>query len=132
MKSSSVANHVKSVKHLDGKKQLASKQAREQDIAKTLSVHNEKTHLKGETLPEQQQVFRVKVITSFLRAAVPLSKLKTFREIFEENAFCLGDRRNTSDLIPFIQKQEQAIICEEIRGRHISVIFTVQLVSEKH
>ena len=59
MKNSSVANHVKSAKHLDGKKQLASKQAREQDIAKPLSVHNEKTHLKGETLTEQQSVFRV-------------------------------------------------------------------------
>ena len=66
LKSSSVANHVKSAKHVDGKKRLASKQARQQDIARALSVHNEQTHLKGETLPEQQQVFCVKVVLSFL------------------------------------------------------------------
>ena len=34
LKSSSVANHVKSAKHVDGKKRLASKQAHEQDIAR--------------------------------------------------------------------------------------------------
>ena len=123
LKSSSVANHVKSTKHVDGKKRLEIKQAHEQDIARALSVHNEQTHLKGETLPEQQQVFHVKVVSSFLKAAVPLSKLDSFREIFEESAYCLGDRRNMSDLVPFIHKHEQAMICDEIKGRHISIIF---------
>ena len=123
MKSSSVANHVKSAKHVDGKKRLASKQAHEQDIARALSVHNEQTHLKGETLPEQQQVFRVKVVLSFLKAAAPLSKLDSFQEIFKESAYRLADRRNISDLVPYIQKQEQAMICDEMKGRHISITF---------
>ena len=93
LKGSSIANHVKSAKHVDGKKGLASKQACEQDTARVLSVHNEQTHLKGKTLPEQQQVFHVKVVSSFLKAAVPLSKLDSFRKIFEESAYRLADQR---------------------------------------
>ena len=36
------------------------KEAREQHIAKALTKYNEKEHLRGETLPEEQQVYRVK------------------------------------------------------------------------
>ena len=84
---------MKSAKHADGTKRLTSKQAHEQDIARVLSVHNEQIHLNGENLPEQQQVFRVKVVSSFLQAAVPLSKLDSFRKIFEESAYRLADQR---------------------------------------
>ena len=102
------ANHVT----VDGKKRLASKQAREQDTARVLSVHNEQICLKGVALPEQQQVLHVKVVSSFLKAAVPLSMLDSFMEIFEESAFHLADQKNMSDLVPFIQKHEQAMICD--------------------
>ena len=114
---------MKSAKHVDVKKRLASKQVHEQDIARVLSVHNEQTHFKGVILPEQQQVFHVKVVSFFLKAAVQLSKLDSFREIFEESAYHLADRRNMSDLVLFIQKHEQAMICNEIKGQHISIIF---------
>ena len=123
LKSSSVRNHVKSVKHIDGKKKLAGKEAREQDIADALKIHNSKEHLKGETLPQQQQVFRVKVVTAFLRAAVPLNKLESFRDLLEEGAYRLTDRRNMSDLVPFILKQEQQQLHTEISGKFVSVIF---------
>ena len=96
-----------------------------------MSVHNEQTHLKGKTLLEQQQVFCVKVVSSFLKAAVPLSKLDSFREIFEEGAYRLADQRNMSDLVPFIQKHEQAMICNGINGQHISIILMVQVDTEK-
>ena len=76
-------------------------------------------------------MFRIKVVSSFLKAAVPLSKLDSFRGIFEEGAYCLADQRNMSDLVPFIQKHEQAMICNEINGQHISIILMVQLDSEK-
>ena len=67
------------------------KEAREQDIAMALTKYNEKEHLRGETLPQEQQVCRVKVVTAFLRAGIPLSKLDSFRDILEENAYCLTD-----------------------------------------
>ena len=95
----------------------------ERDIAKHLSAYNEQNHLIGENLPEETQVFRVKVVTAFLRAAVPLSKMEHFREIFEESAYRLTDRRHMFDLVPFIQKQELAKLRKEIDGKEVSVIF---------
>ena len=56
----------------------------------------------GENLPEETQVFRVEVVTAFLRAAVPLSKMEHFREIFEESAYRLTDCRHIFDLVPSI------------------------------
>ena len=123
LKSSSVRNHTRSTKHNEGKKKLAKRVVREQEIALSLKAHNAETHLVGETLPEEQQVFRVKVVTTFLRAGVPLGKLDHFNELLEEGAYHLTDRHNLSDLVPFIQTQEKKQIMAEINGRDISVIF---------
>ena len=46
----------------------------------------------------------VKVVSTFLRAGIPLNKLDIFRELFEENGFRLTEKRNMFDLILFIQK----------------------------
>ena len=87
LKSSSLKNHLSSSKHLEGKEQLDRKEAREQDIAQALKQYNSERHSRGETLPESQQVYRVKVVRTFLRAGVPLSKLGVFRKLLEENGF---------------------------------------------
>ena len=71
-------------------------------MADALHKHNNEQHLRGETLPIDQQVYRVKVVSSFLRAAVPLNKMQFFKNLLEENAYCLTDRHYMSDLIPFI------------------------------
>lgn len=123
LKKSTIQNHVKSQKHVDSKKKRKMKEAREQDIAMALTKYNEKEHLRGETLPEEQQVYRVKVVTAFLRAGIPLSKLDSFREILEENAHRLTDRRHMFDLIPFILKEEEARVRKEMTGKYLSVIF---------
>ena len=77
----------------------------------------------GENLAEGTQVFHVKVVSAFLHAGVPLSKLEVFRELFEETGYRLTDRRNMHDLIPFIHNQEFESIREEINGKDVSVIF---------
>ena len=123
LKSSSPMNHLKSQKHKDGKKRLDKKEASERDIVKELAVYNENTHMVGETIAGNMQVFRVKVLSTFLRAGVALNKLELFRELFEENGYRLTDRHNMYDLIPFIQKRESNIISEEIKGKDLSVIF---------
>ena len=111
LKSSSLMNHLKSQKHKDGKKRLDKKEAGERDIVKELAVYNENTHMVGETIAGNMQVFCVKVLSTFLRAGVPLNKLELFRELFEENGYCLTDRHNMYDLLPFIQKRESNITC---------------------
>ena len=77
LNSSSVKNHIHSAKHTEEKTRLSKRDASKKDIAVALKAHNGETHLVGEKLPEAQQVFRVKVVTAFLRSAVPLSKLES-------------------------------------------------------
>ena len=76
--------------------------------------------LRGETLPHSQQVHRVRVLTCFLRAGVPLHKYEHFRELLEENATRLRNRRH---IIPFVLKEEQQRIKQEISSKSVSVIF---------
>ena len=122
---SSIRNHLKSEKHLDGKKKLAGREAREQDIANALRVHNAEETLKGETLPQQQHVYRVKVVTAFLHAAIPMNKLESFRDLLEEGGYRLTDH------VPFILKQEQLQLHTEISSKFVSVISMARLTSEK-
>ena len=41
-----------------------------------------------------------------LQAGVPLAKLDVFKEIPEENRYCLRNQRYMFDLIPFILNEE--------------------------
>ena len=74
-------------------------------------------------MPDSQQVYRVKVVTCFLKAAVPLRKLDCFCELLEEHAYRLSDRRHLFDLIPFVHSEEESKIRQEISGKPVSVIF---------
>lgn len=121
--SSVISNHLKSAKHQTGKQRLAKKEKEESDIAEALVSSDKESHPVGETLPPDQRVYRIKVVMAFLRAGVPLSKMISFRELLEENAFRLSDRRHMSDVIPFISAQEREKIKEELCGKDISVIF---------
>ena len=49
--------------------------------------------------------------------------MDTFRDLLEENGYRLTDRRHLFDLLPFILKHEEEQICQEIAGKHVSVIF---------
>jgi len=76
-----VHNHVKFAKHQARKKRLGTKEKCEQDIVKALKASDEVTHPVGETLPQDQRVYRVKVVTAFLRAAIPLNKVESLRDL---------------------------------------------------
>ncbi len=74
-------------------------------------------------VPECHKVYRVKVVSTFLRAGVPLAKIEVFRDLLEENAYRLSDRRGMSDLIPFIHSDERQNVKDELKDRKVSVIF---------
>ena len=76
-------------------------------MANALRAYNSHEHLAGEELPPEQQVYRVKVLTTFLKAGVPISKLDHFQELLEENGVRLARRRSMSDSILFVQHEEQ-------------------------
>lgn len=62
------------------------------------------------------------MVSTFLRAGIPLAKIELFRPILEDTGYRLAGRRTMSDLIPFIHEQEQSKIKEEIKGRNVSVV----------
>ena len=77
--------HFQSRKHKDGKERLRCKDKWDMDIAEAFSAYSNEEHVVGETLSRDAQVYRVKVVTTFLKAGVPLNKLETFRELLEKN-----------------------------------------------
>jgi len=54
-----------------------------------LTKYNKEIHPRGETLPQEQEVYRVKVASAFLKDGVPLNKIDCFRDLLEENALRL-------------------------------------------
>ena len=101
LKLSVITNHTKSVKHSQGKEHLKLlSEAHERDIPEALKKYNTATHPEGETLPVDQQVYRIRVLASFLRAGMPLNTLRHF-----------------------MWKEEQQLIKSEIQGRELSVVF---------
>ena len=81
VKKSVLIQHVKSAKHATGKERLASKHARERNIADMLRKYDKDEHPIGETLSEEIRVYRIKVVTSFLKARVPLFKIDCFHDL---------------------------------------------------
>ena len=69
------------------------------------------------------RVLRVKVVSTFLKAAVPLNMFQNFQEILEEHAFKLADPHRMHDLIPFIFDEEWKRIKSEIEKKNVSVLF---------
>ena len=65
----------------------------------------------------------MKVASTYLCAGVPLDNLVYFRELLEENVFCLVDKRYLLDLVTLILKEEQACKRLEIADKLVSVIF---------
>ena len=99
LKQSVIANHVKSIKHVLGKQHLAQEEASEFNIASVLAAI-QGVHPRGETLSEDQRIYRVKVGKVFLRTGTPLNKLGHFRPLLEENALYVSDRRQMADIVP--------------------------------
>ena len=120
LKSSVVNSHVKSQKHAKSKERLLKKSVAEKDIAMSL---NASENMRGETLPEDQRVYRFKVVRVFLRTATPLNRLTHFRGLLEENALRLSDRRQMSDIIPSVLAHEHQTLKQEISDKYLSVIF---------
>jgi len=117
-----VSYHIKSAKHLEGKEKLLKWDARECDIAEALKRTDECNHPRRETLPIDQRVFWVKVVRTFLCAAVLLQKLDIFRELLDEGGFRLSNRCDVSDIVPLVHQEELQLL-KEIQCKHISLIF---------
>ena len=118
-KASIIKSHVASSKHKSGITKLAQKDKQDTNILDAMKKYNELAHPKGETLTEEQRVYRVRVVT----AGVPLNKLDNFCHLLEDGGYRLTSSTHTRQLIPFVLKEEEGGIKAEISGSKIAVIF---------
>ena len=123
VKRSTVLNHVRSVKHGESKAKLNSRQAKDINLVSALKKYDGDKNPVGQTLPDNQRLYQVKVVKAFMRAGIPIGKLDILRDILEEKALRLADTRHMLDLIPFILDEERGLIREEIKDKFVSVIF---------
>ena len=121
VKNSVIVAH--STKHKAGKTRLQSQKKKELEIAEALKTQDSAICPKGESLPDNQRIYRVKVVRTFLSAGVTLNKIPSFRELLEENGFRLMDRWRMSDLVPFILSQEKENLKRDLAGKCLSIIF---------
>ena len=85
LKKSSIEYHIKSQKHISGKKKLALKNKEESNILEALHAYDSQVHPVGDGLPDSSRVYRVKVVTTMLKAGVPLNKIDLLRDLLEEH-----------------------------------------------
>ena len=72
-----------------------------------MKKYNELAHPKGETLTEEQRVYRVRVVTAFLKAGVPLNKLDNFRDLLEDGGYRFTFSTHMRQLIPFVRRKRR-------------------------
>ena len=80
-------------------------------------------HPVGETLPDSTRVYRVKVVSEFLKARIPLSKKDNLQGLLEAGGYSLSHSTHLCQLIPFILDQELDNLKHQIAGKPISIIF---------
>ena len=120
-KASIIKRHVDSQKHKSGVEKIAKKKKRHLTVLDAMKNYDKEVHPKGEMLSDNQRVFRVRVLKTFLKAGVPLQKMDDFRELLEEGGYRLTSVPNMRQLIPFVRKEEEEMIKGEI-GHNVSVI----------
>ena len=123
LKKSVIDLHIKSSKHVCGKKKVDLKEKKENDIGEMLKDYDKDCHPVGENLSNPIRVYRVKVISTFMKAGVPLHKVDCFRNLLEETGFSLAGSQHLRELIPCIQNNEKRMIKDEVSGKCVSVIF---------
>ena len=121
-KKSSIESHSQSQKHMNGKKKLALKNREESNILKALKAYESQVHSVGDGLPYSTRVCRAKLVTTMLKAGVPLGKIDLFRYLLEEHAYALTSSTHLRQL-PFIVQDELSRIKREILKRPLSIIF---------
>ena len=123
LKLSIIKLHIASSKHVAGKEALAKRESRERDIAEAMQLYDKQEQ---QTLPEAQRVYRIKVVTTFLKAGVPLNKLHHFQDLLEERAYKLGDTRGMHDQFHLLLTANRNESKRKLKGRMSVLYLTVQ------
>ena len=83
---------VNNQKHVSGKERKL-----ERDLAEVLCTYDDRNHPKGETLSMESRVFRVKIVTAFLKGGVAINKINCFQSILQESSYRLTSGSHVSE-----------------------------------
>lgn len=124
LKKSTIKNHIESGdKHQKVKEKLLQKEARECDVAESLTVYDKEVQPAGTRVPMEERIFQVGVVEQFLRAVIPLAKIDELRGLLEEGGLRLSHSSHLADYIPPIARSEKQSIRKELEGKYVSVVF---------
>ena len=70
-KASSLKRHLRSNRHVSGKKQRLKDIEHQQSIVQSMSSYDDEVLPQAETIPEKERVFRIEVVETFLKAGLP-------------------------------------------------------------
>ena len=77
------SSHFKLKKHKDGIERLVRKGKQDKDIEEAFTAYNKEEHLVGTAATNDTQVYRVKVVTAFLKAGIPLNKWEYYERYWK-------------------------------------------------
>ena len=123
LKKSVVNAHISSAKHKAAIEKVIAREKNDRSIVDALQKYETSSHPKGETLLDATKVFRVKVVSTLLRAGISLNKIDDLRELLEEGSYSLSSSSNMRQLVPFILSEEIEKVKQEISGKSVSIIF---------
>ena len=92
------------------KDKLKFKMTRPERITVFLKQYDSSGRHESDTICDAHRVYRIEVLMSFMRAGVPISKLKFLRDILEENSMRLIDPSHMLQLGPSVFEQEKYFI----------------------
>lgn len=123
LKRSSLRRHVGTSRHLNAKARQKKSQQRQVTVLQSLKRYEERCNHVGKSLPDRERLWRVEVVTAFLRSGVPIAKIDGLRSLLEKNSTRLTGRSHLTDLIPFVLEEEKSSLKAEIQGRSVSLAF---------
>ena len=75
----------------------------------------------------ESRVFRVKIITAFLKAGVAINKIDCFRSILEESSNRLTSGSHMAELIPVVFQEEIKLFRRNSREERFRLYLMAQL-----
>lgn len=130
MKKSIVEKHIGSKTHQNGKEMRKEEVLRQQRLVQSWtsyqSRHADKLSGTGlsATMPIEESMRRISVVTEFLKAGVPLTKINALRSLLEEGSQRLTHASHMASYVPFVLETEQNSIKEDLKGYpHVTVVF---------
>ena len=110
----------------------AKRKVRDKTLTQHLQVYKSEASPRGETLPESYKLYRVKVVTAFMKSGIPLQKVDGLREVLEFGGYMyppnsrtslspcrLTDARGMRDLAPFVRTNEENKIKEDLSKKFV-------------